>query len=263
MYITYEAAQWVWTDWFGDSQNRKIFKQNKPPEIVPNRLPKPDFMPSKLVRTYDMKVVPGSQVNEGYCTISYSWNQSGEVDYSNKEKATRTDEGKHKIIYIDQKIRRRGKKNKRILYKVRYVKFEGLIQQICRQFNINYVWYDQMCINQEDKEEKKREIRNMHRVYGNAHCLVALVPEYHVTYLDKHLYKKKQYRLNFEASCDDNDSIHFRCYGSARFALSFALQNIQTSEWCKRLWTLEESLKSKTLLFIGQNTHLYAKNDNS
>ncbi|KAI9271737.1 hypothetical protein BDA99DRAFT_500856, partial [Phascolomyces articulosus] len=61
---------------------------------------------------------------------------------------------------------------------VQYVKFEVIIQQICQQFNIKYVWYDQLCINQDDKEEKYREIRNMHQIYENAYCTVALVPDF-------------------------------------------------------------------------------------
>ncbi|KAI9264150.1 hypothetical protein BDA99DRAFT_508538, partial [Phascolomyces articulosus] len=61
---------------------------------------------------------------------------------------------------------------------VQYVKFEGIIQQICQQFNIKYIWYDQLCINQDNKEEKQNEIRNMHQVYENAYCTVALVPDY-------------------------------------------------------------------------------------
>ncbi|KAI9245231.1 hypothetical protein BDA99DRAFT_528307 [Phascolomyces articulosus] len=60
---------------------------------------------------------------------------------------------------------------------IKYVKFEGIIQQICQQFNIKYIWCDQLCINQNNKEEKLREIRNMHHIYENAYCTVALVPE--------------------------------------------------------------------------------------
>ncbi|KAI9251901.1 hypothetical protein BDA99DRAFT_521481 [Phascolomyces articulosus] len=33
---------------------------------------------------------------------------------------------------------------------IKYVKFEGIIQRICQQFNIKYIWVDQLCINQDD-----------------------------------------------------------------------------------------------------------------
>ncbi|KAI9271525.1 hypothetical protein BDA99DRAFT_534011 [Phascolomyces articulosus] len=73
MYITYETAQNSWNDEYGYA------KRAKPPITIPNDLPKTDFMPTKLVRISDMKVVDGSQVNEGYCALSYSWNQSGDI----------------------------------------------------------------------------------------------------------------------------------------------------------------------------------------
>ncbi|KAI9253526.1 hypothetical protein BDA99DRAFT_607636 [Phascolomyces articulosus] len=88
MYITYETVQY--------SLNGK----------VPNDLPRPDFKPSKLVRISDMEVVDGSQVNEGYCALSYSWDQSGDILI---DKATgkykRVDEGKRKIISYDNNYR--------------------------------------------------------------------------------------------------------------------------------------------------------------
>ena len=43
-----------------------------------NKLPKPTFMPLKVIRVSDMVVVPGNKVNEGYCALSYSWDHCGE-----------------------------------------------------------------------------------------------------------------------------------------------------------------------------------------
>ncbi|KAI9251475.1 hypothetical protein BDA99DRAFT_521976 [Phascolomyces articulosus] len=77
---------------------------------------------------------------------------------------------------------------------VQYVKFEGIIQQICQQFNIKYIWYDQLCINQDNKEEKQREIRNMHQIYENAYCTVAFVPDYTI-YLQVNNYISNVYGL--------------------------------------------------------------------
>ncbi|KAI9271940.1 hypothetical protein BDA99DRAFT_557142 [Phascolomyces articulosus] len=147
-------------------------------------------MPTKLVRISDMKVVDGPQVNEGYCALSYSWNQSGDILLDEATgKYKRIDEGKHKIIsyhyifpdmvipeykipYYDDKYRPTRIKTKlsKIYYVLeimennnyyftkttKHVKLEGIIQRICQQFNIKYIWYDQLCINQDDKEEKKR-----------------------------------------------------------------------------------------------------------
>ncbi|KAI9494886.1 hypothetical protein BDB00DRAFT_927833 [Zychaea mexicana] len=73
MCITYETKQWCMTTPFQHSG-----PYTQPPRKFSN-LPKPDFMPTWLVRISDMQMVRGSTVNEGYCALSYSWNQSGET----------------------------------------------------------------------------------------------------------------------------------------------------------------------------------------
>ncbi|KAI9272745.1 hypothetical protein BDA99DRAFT_533583 [Phascolomyces articulosus] len=193
MYITYETVPNYWSE-----------KNVMPRKTIPNDLPKPDFMPAKLVRISDMKVVSGSQVNEGYCALSYSWNQSGDILYDEiAGKYKRIDKGKHRIFRSD--------------YHYEYVKFEGIIQQICQQFNIKYIWYDQLCINQDNKKEKQREIRKMHRLYENAYCTVALVPDFS---RERTLHTSEQ-------------------------------------QYIKRLWTLEEAIMSKKLLYVGRNRYEY------
>ncbi|KAI9278780.1 hypothetical protein BDA99DRAFT_567435 [Phascolomyces articulosus] len=132
MYIDYETAQYTYVPHPDEAKGRSN-KYSQPPKKVPNDLPKPDFMPTKLVCISDMAVVDGSQVNEGYCALSYSWNQSGSFFYNPFRRK-----------YI---IRPDGN--------CEYVKFEGIIQQICQQFNIKYIWYDQLCINQDNTEEKQ------------------------------------------------------------------------------------------------------------
>ncbi|KAI9251360.1 hypothetical protein BDA99DRAFT_541352 [Phascolomyces articulosus] len=93
MHIIYETAQYY--SWIDGEEVQCI----KPTKTIPNDLLKPDFMPTKLVRISDMKVVDGSQVNEGYCTLSYSWNQSGDMVLDKTTgKYKRIDEGKHEII---------------------------------------------------------------------------------------------------------------------------------------------------------------------
>ncbi|KAI9253533.1 hypothetical protein BDA99DRAFT_540787 [Phascolomyces articulosus] len=198
MYITYKTAQYkpdcvLEYDKYYNTRDSQLLKK------IPNDLPKPNFMPSKLVRISDMTVVYGSQVNEGYCALSYSWNQSGDIQRDDHGKYTRIDEGKHKIISYDNffpcmifsrskvainyddlpfyEWRRLEKiyhvlkivddKNYYFTKTIQYVKFEGIIQQICQQFNIKYIWYDQLCINQDDKEEKQLGNRNsISNVYG-------------------------------------------------------------------------------------------------
>ncbi|KAI9253449.1 hypothetical protein BDA99DRAFT_563032 [Phascolomyces articulosus] len=144
---------------------------------VPNHLLKPEFMPTKLVRISDMEAVDGSQVNE-----------------------------------VDEVFETMEDNN--YFTAIKYVKFECIIQQICQQFNIKYIWHNQFCINQNNKE-KQCEIRKMHQIYENAYCTVALVPDY-----DEHSY----------------------------FLMT-------AKEYFKRLWALEEALKSKRLLIVGRYIH--------
>ncbi|KAI9247669.1 hypothetical protein BDA99DRAFT_591784 [Phascolomyces articulosus] len=87
---------------YSSNDTRKLAKRPQPPITIPNDLPIPDFMPTKLVRISDMKVVDGYQVNKGYCALSYSWNQSGDILLDEKTgKYVRIDEGEHKIISYD------------------------------------------------------------------------------------------------------------------------------------------------------------------
>ncbi|KAI9271495.1 hypothetical protein BDA99DRAFT_533983 [Phascolomyces articulosus] len=232
---------------YSSIHKKEYRRRSQPPITIPNELPKPDFMPTKLVRISDMKVVDGSQVNEGYCALSYSWDQSGDIQQDDNGKYVRVDDGKHKIISYDgifpdmiipryktpvvynYRIIERGSKLEKMYYvlkiiddenyyfskTIQYVKFEVIIQQICQQFNIKYIWYDQMCINQDDKKEKQHEMRNMHQIYQNAYCTVAFIPDHSHK---KHLYASRQ-------------------------------------QYFRHIWTLEEVINSERLLLVGGDKH--------
>ncbi|KAI9274283.1 heterokaryon incompatibility protein-domain-containing protein [Phascolomyces articulosus] len=227
MYTTYETKQWCMiTPYYLTGP------YTRPPRRIPN-LSKTndddDFMPTWLVRISDMQLVRGSTVNEGYCALSYSWNQSGEsiVDEVTG-KSERVDEGRHKIIYPGKNVPKKPRGRKKTPRKINYVKFEALIQQICKDFNIKYIWFDQLCINQGDKNDKHREIKRMHQIYSRAYCTVVLLPEFYVRATSNNY--------------SDAMSTHY---------------DISNSEWLTRLWTLEEALLSQRLLFLGRNVHLW------
>ncbi|KAI9278239.1 heterokaryon incompatibility protein-domain-containing protein [Phascolomyces articulosus] len=222
MYITYNTMQWSQHD-----ERRFLNQHVRPPIIIPSNLSKPasDFMPQKLVRVSDMQVVPGSKVHEGYCALSYSANQSGEIIVDRiTGKHKRIDHGKHKII----------RKGRVLSEKTHHVKFEGIIQRIAKDFNIKYIWYDQMCMDQQDEKEKNHEIQHMHQIYSNAYCTVVLVPEFHVDVMVLQLNRQEEIK-----------------YGKP------VEQSILESAWFKRLWTLLEALSSSSLLFVGTDTHAW------
>ncbi|KAG2220999.1 hypothetical protein INT45_004618 [Circinella minor] len=248
MHITYTKKQYSdykkgrEVKWVGLDKNGKIrkyshpegiHKYSQPPKKIPPILPKPNYMPSYLVRTSDMKVIKGSEVHEGYCALSYSWNQSGEIirneTTGNMERA---DKGKHKIIYPARTVRKKPRGRKRIPRKVKFVKFERLIQEICKDFNIKYIWYDQMCINQNNETEKYSEIHQMHKIYSNGYCTIALVPDLTVNVT-------KQFRhSSFGFTRMDRDSL-------------------LKAQWMKRMWTLEEAILSSKMVLIGERVHCW------
>ncbi|KAG2221007.1 hypothetical protein INT45_004626 [Circinella minor] len=144
----------------------------------------------------------------------------------------RNDKGKHRIIFPAKVVRKKPRGRKRIPGKVKFVTFKRLIQEICKDFNIKYIWYDQMCINQDDKEEKHAEIHQMHHIYRNAYCTIALVPELTVTV---------------------SDPSHISPLGLA----GTDKYSLLGSQWMKRMWTLEETILSSKIVLIGNSIHCW------
>ncbi|KAI7853081.1 hypothetical protein BDC45DRAFT_570601 [Circinella umbellata] len=232
MYVTYETNQY-----YINKDTFTVERHTGPPKLFPSIIPKSkdEFMPTKLVRVSDMKVVKGSTVkDEGYCALSYSWSWSGENNIVQGGKSVRVDNGEHQIIFPPKNVdtppnsEENGQEDVSSSGEIKYVMFEGIIQQMCKDFNINYIWFDQMCINQEDKEEKHREIKQMHRVYGNAYCTIVHVPE-----LETEMWSHNM--------------------GTYRAIRTIGLSY---SDWMQRMWTLEEAMISKQLLFVGKDTYM-------
>ncbi|KAI9261544.1 hypothetical protein BDA99DRAFT_572461 [Phascolomyces articulosus] len=178
------------------------------------------FKPTWLVRVDDMVTVPGSSVSESYNALSYSWNQAGDI--SKKDKMDNK-----KIMEITHLWRTDSSPSPQQEVSL---SFKNLIQRICKEFGIQYIWFDQLCINQQDGPEKQEELKNLHCIYGNAKYTVVLIPELSYDQLEKKDAKVKVTDLGV----------------------------IATSEWSKRVWTLEESYMSRQMLFVGRNIHLWS-----
>ncbi|KAI8143020.1 hypothetical protein BJV82DRAFT_713694 [Fennellomyces sp. T-0311] len=204
----------------------------------------PKFKPTWLVRVSDMQVVRGASVDGHYWALSYSWNQSGKLVHQGGEEYERIDQGQHQITEYRRipgnTTETSWGPSTRVMTdtdfdpetaSTKFVTFEGLVQQICKDFGIKYIWYDQMCINQDDQEEKLREIKQMHLVYKNARCTVVLVPELQCT---------------LENGIINNNA---------------CIEEIPNSEWCRRMWTLQEAYVSEHILFLGRNVHIWADID--
>ncbi|KAI8143066.1 hypothetical protein BJV82DRAFT_657426 [Fennellomyces sp. T-0311] len=209
MYIEYDRDQWRVCSSTGKAyQQIGIVYQTYESRVNAEFRWAPKFKPTWLVRVADMQVVRGSTVPGPYWALSYSWNQSGRLISKGGEEYDRIDNA-----YIT------------------YVKFEKLVQQICKDFGIQYIWYDQLCINQSDHDAKIQEIKQMHSIYGNALCTLALVPELNVD----------------QPHCHNGPPGDFP-----------NVRVLTKSQWCQRMWTLEEAYVSKDILFVGRNVHVWA-----
>ena len=126
-----------------------------------------DYRPVWLVRILDWKKVRDEEAVNGYHTFSYCWEQSGKVVKRNdgSREYDCVDRGRHCIIehFKERKTRNffRHTVNK-------YVTYEELLQQVCNDFQIEYLWYDKVCIDQADDGAGLREIKEMHKVYRNS-----------------------------------------------------------------------------------------------
>ncbi|KAI9251787.1 heterokaryon incompatibility protein-domain-containing protein [Phascolomyces articulosus] len=230
MYMTYLCRQ------------RSLISSKKPLTLETHE--KNNFRPTWLVRTDDMQHVLGTDAINGYSTISYSWNYSGDIILGEGGKYEFIDEGKHKLVF---KTKSEGGD---VHEEIKEVKFEQLIQQICKDFEIEYIWYDKNCIDQNDKAAKHAEIAIMHKTYKNAYFAVAMIPEMSVPEsIDLSLYIKDIFTMESSSRKEEMQEKHD--------TIEKCLTDICQSQWMKRLWTLEEAIMSRYTVFVGGNAYLW------
>ncbi|KAI7848991.1 heterokaryon incompatibility protein-domain-containing protein [Circinella umbellata] len=190
-----------------------------------------------------MQRVPGTDATDGYCTLSYSWNYSGDLIKGEDDEYECIDYGKHKLIF---KTKEDGSF---FDHEIKEVKFEQLLQQLCKDFNIEYIWYDKMCIDQNDKVAKHTEIENMHQIYRSAAYSVAMIPEMSIPESVESVSWTSGI-MNISRVVN-NEKFH------EREVIEKCLDDICQSQWFKRMWTLEEAIMSNHIVFVGRNAHLW------
>ncbi|KAI9249677.1 hypothetical protein BDA99DRAFT_541986 [Phascolomyces articulosus] len=212
-----------------------------------------EYRPTYLIRVSDWEIVPGKQVETGYCALSYVWEQSGDVVQKENGEYDCIDNGGHCIVegydvskgdlttmalMEQEKYEVQFLPSTRSEATIKHVTYEELLQQICKDFEIEYLWYDKICIDQSDDEIKLREIKQMHKIYSNACYTVAIVPEIHI-------HDPKDF--------DTIIPVNNMTQGSTEAWGDMG----QIALWWKRSWTLEETMSSKRILVVGTDTHFW------
>ena len=266
MLVTYDRTQYEIMDTYGTIEGPRIIHRlkgetgsfttavykiishkNNSYYLVPTVLPMDSdrpYKPNRLVRVDDDKlvVVDGREVQEYYWAWSYSWNESGKLVPIGGERYIIDPKKKFHVIktsgVCNDDCSSPGpfqKAFKRIRNRKTRCNYEGIIHQVCKDFGIKYIWYDKLCLPQGQKEEevaaRQEELQHMHEIYQNARCTVAVVPE-----------------LEFSGNP----------YSSKNRSVD--ISKILTSEWSKRMWTLNEAFMSRNILFLGRNVHFWSNN---
>lgn len=104
--------------------------------------------------------------------------------------------------------------------------------------NINYFWMDQICVDQNNNQEKMKEIPRMGMYYRNSS--LNLVP------ININLGKELIIKLN-ESLKKDNGYINIK---SIFPICSEIIKIILSSEWADRAWTLQEAHLSSRIIFL-------------
>ncbi|MCE8167813.1 MAG: HET domain-containing protein [Candidatus Moeniiplasma glomeromycotorum] len=94
----------------------------------------------------------------------------------------------------------------------------------CKLLGIDYLWMDQLCINQKDKKEKAEEVKKMRKCYG----------ESEVTLIS----------INIEAEEEKVKKENKRAFATE------TLRKIINSQWFSRSWTYQEGFLSEQTIFM-------------
>ncbi|KAI9245705.1 hypothetical protein BDA99DRAFT_593627 [Phascolomyces articulosus] len=113
-----------------------------------------EYRPTYLIRVSDWEKVPGKQVETGYCALSYAWEQSGDVVQKENGEYDCIDNGRHCIVEgydmnkgdlttmtltEEEKYEVQFLPSTRSKATIKHVTYEELLQQICKDFEIQYL----------------------------------------------------------------------------------------------------------------------------
>ncbi|KAL8787481.1 MAG: hypothetical protein Q9195_007728 [Heterodermia aff. obscurata] len=129
--------------------------------------------------------------------------------------------------------------------------------EVTRRLGVRYLWVDSLCIVQDDREDKTREISQMRQIYSNAYCTISAASVSKVT--ESFLRMRSSHR-------DHVFSLPYVCpdgrYGTMMIGETMKLRD--SVGWARmqfydpyadpinqRAWTLEEKLLSPRILIYA------------
>ncbi|KAI9640394.1 hypothetical protein NHQ30_011139 [Ciborinia camelliae] len=128
--------------------------------------------------------------------------------------------------------------------------------------DIKYCWIDTICIDQNDEEDKKRQIPLMGDIYGNAHVVVIVTtcdfPNWMTQdYLDQ-LTKDldEAIAISMEEEYTESMSEHW-AYGDGRQKIIEGMDCLELftrTRWADRIWTLQEYILARQIVWLGKES---------
>ena len=123
--------------------------------------------------------------------------------------------------------------------------------QVCESLVHKFggIWIDSLCIVQNDENDKKHQIQNMHSIYANAKdVVVVLVDNFQMQIRALQQATQLLTNLCVAGECTSSNTCHyFRCLAKLRTA---AIE-IRDISWFRRVWTLQETIIPDNLVFVG------------
>jgi hypothetical protein len=126
--------------------------------------------------------------------------------------------------------------------------------------NTKYCWVDTICIKQGQEQDKLEQIPLMGRIYSNAEAVVIIlsnkigINQNDVDNTSEMI--RPAVEMWVEETWTQDENILYWMDGPGRHLLSSAMRglaNLTVSPWGKRVWTLQEFVLAKSVIWIGRD----------
>ncbi|KAM3068495.1 hypothetical protein ACMFMF_009311 [Clarireedia jacksonii] len=134
---------------------------------------------------------------------------------------------------------------------------------------IKYCWTDTICIDQNDEDDKQRQIPLMGEIYGNAHAVVIVttcdfptwMTQAYLDQLTKDLNEAIEMYINEEFN--ESMSRYWRDEEGLKKIIEGmeCLEFFTRTRWADRIWTLQEYILAQNIVWLGQNDSCLRIND--